>query len=99
MEQFFVLILSSLSSFWGHHFGERFFDKKRDKCLVIKNYHIHHSVFGILAITAAITMASSFTTLALFGFGIGNIWQHKRTHNKVNERGLVFISKVNSNLT
>lgn len=97
MDHFFILLLSSLSSFWGHHFGERFLtkNKKRSVRLVIKNYHVHHSIFGVLAIIAAFIAASSFATIALFGFGLGNIWQHKRAHNKANEKGLVFISKIN----
>lgn len=26
------------------------------------------------------------------GYGVGNIWQHKNTHNRINEKGLVFIT-------
>ena len=99
MEQFFALFLSGTTSFFGHHFGERFLTKngKRNVDLVLKGYRIHHSTFGLLAIIGALISTGLYAPV-LFGFGIGNIWQHKKTHNKINEKGMVFItrhSKIN----
>jgi len=102
MEQFFALILTGVTSFFGHHFGERFLEcfftrRKKELSLVLKGYQIHHSFFGLLAILTALITTGIYTT-ALFGYGIGNIWQHKRTHNKINEKGMVFITKHIKNL-
>lgn len=100
MDHFFTLFVSGMTSFFGHHFGERFLSKnrKRNVRLVLKGYQVHHSVFGLLAILAAF-ISAGYTTFALFGYGLGNIWQHKRTHNKVNEKGMVFITKHSENRT
>lgn len=70
--------------------------KKKDKIdLVVKGYHIHHSVWGFLAICYAIFFAGSVAmAVGAVGFGLGNLWQHKNTHNRMNERGMVFIEKI-----
>lgn len=98
MEQFFALFLTGITSFFGHHIGERFLTKKGEKKirLVLKGYQIHHSFWGLLAILTAFISTGLYAT-ALFGYGIGNIWQHKRTHNKANEKGLIFITKHTKN--
>lgn len=98
MEHFFVLLISGVSSFFGHHFGERFFDKNKTAKLVLKGYQIHHSFFGLIALLLAF-ISSGIYALALVGYGIGNIWHHKKTHNNVNEKGMVFITKDQTNLT
>jgi hypothetical protein len=41
-----------------------------------------------------------FTNVVMFifiGYGVGNIWQHKKTHDRVNEKGLVFITRHSEN--
>lgn len=94
MEHFFALFFSGLGSFFGHHFGERFLTKngEKDVNLVLKGYQIHHNTFGLLAIIGALISTGLYATV-LFGFGIGNIWQHKKTHNKIGEKGMIFITK------
>ena len=94
MEHFFTLFLTGITSFFGHHLGERILTKNRKKNvrLVLKGYQIHHSFWGLIAIVTALISTGIYTT-ALFGYGIGNIWQHKKTHNKANEKGMVFITR------
>ena len=98
MDQFFILLISSISSFFGHHFGERFFDKNKKAKLVLKGYQIHHSVFGLAALLLSFISTGIYIS-ALVGYGIGNIWHHKKTHNSVNEKGMVFITKDRPSLT
>ncbi len=62
--------------------------------LRIKGYQIHHSFFGALAIILAVFLAGGVYFFAMLGYGLGNIWQHKLAHNQVNEKGLVFISRI-----
>lgn len=93
-EYFFTLLISGTASFFAHHFSEKFFTKngKKKVKLILKGYQIHHSAWGLLAIIGALISTGLYAT-AMFGYGIGNIWQHKRSHNKANENGLVFITK------
>lgn len=91
-----VSITSILIAWLGHHWGEKIFTRngRRQLKIIIKGYHVHHSCFGIVAIIGALVAASAVSAAMLVGYGIGNIWQHKHTHNRVNEKGFVFISKV-----
>ena len=98
MDHFFTFLVSGIASFFAHHAGEKFFTKngKRNIRLVFRGYQIHHSFFGVIAILAAF-ISAGYTTFALFGYGLGNIWQHKRAHNKANENGMVLITRHNQN--
>ncbi len=93
---FLTLAISAIISFLAHHWGEKFVIHKRNKPfrIIIKGYQFHHSCFGVLAIFAAPILASTLIMVAMLGFGIGNLWQHKKTHNSVNEKGFIFISKA-----
>jgi hypothetical protein len=66
----------------------------RNVRLVLFKYQFHHSFFGALFIIIAIFTLSGAVSLICIGYGIGNIWQHKITHNRMNEKGMVFINKV-----
>ncbi len=91
-----AFITSTIISFWAHHFGERFFTGNRTKNirLVVKGFQVHHSFWGVLVIAIATVFTGGVIMFALLGYGLGNIWQHKKTHNAINERGMVFISKI-----
>ena len=93
---FSTLSVSMLISFLVHQWGEQYFTRRgtRPIKLVIRGYQVHHSFFGALAILLAPILASGLIVVAALGYGIGNIWQHKKTHNSVNERGFIFISRV-----
>lgn len=93
-----IAFTSAITSFCAHHAAEKFVTKngRRDIRLVFRGYHIHHSFFGVAAVACALIFASSVYVFVLFGYGIGNIWQHKYTHNKANEPGMVFISKISN---
>jgi len=96
MVAFAALILSSISAYWSHHFVENFLTNNGKKSirLIIRRRQIHHSFWGIMSIAIALLFTQGFIMLAMIGYGIGNIWQHKLTHNRLGEPGLVFISKV-----
>ncbi|MDZ4243669.1 MAG: hypothetical protein U1C57_01035 [Candidatus Doudnabacteria bacterium] len=94
MYQILTLSLSSLVAFFAHHHGEKFLKRRKNIRLILKGYHIHHSLFGAMAIFVGIIFSSGLLMFALLGYGLGNIWQHKYTHNKVNEKGMVFVSRI-----
>ena len=96
MEQTIIFISSGVTAFFAHDWTEKRLTQngKKQIRLVVKGYQIHHSFFGMLAIFYAILVASGGLAAILIGYGLGNIWQHKVTHNRVNENGLVFISKT-----
>ena len=96
MTLYLSFIISATISYLGHHFGEHFFSKRgtRNINLVFKGYQIHHSTWGALVIALAIIFASGVVASAMLGYGIGNIWQHKKTHNAAKEKGMIFISKA-----
>jgi hypothetical protein len=91
-----VLLTSGITAFFAHNFGERYITDNGQKQvrIIVKGYQLHHSVFGALTILIAIVFLSGTWAVIFFGYGVGNIWQHKITHNRVNENGLVFISKL-----
>ena len=91
-----TLLGSAFVTYFAHHYGEKFFTRNWTKKvrLIFKGYQIHHSAFGALAIVVALIISNIFATLILFGYGLGNIWQHKKTHNRFNQRGMVFISRM-----
>ncbi|PIR97392.1 MAG: hypothetical protein COT91_01655 [Candidatus Doudnabacteria bacterium CG10_big_fil_rev_8_21_14_0_10_41_10] len=93
-----VFLGSAVTSFYAHHFAEKFFTRNwtRNIRLIFKGYQIHHSTFGAMAIVVAVIIAGSFFAVVLFGYGLGNVWQHKKTHNKFDQKGMVFISKIPS---
>jgi len=95
MEQAVTFLGSAVVAFYSHHYAEKYFTRNwtRNIRLVIKGYQIHHSTWGVLAMAASLVFTSGLMTLALLGYGLGNIWQHKKTHNRINEKGLVFITR------
>ena len=90
-----TLVSTTLLAFYAHHYAEKRLTRNwtRDFKLVVKGYQIHHSFFGAVAVLIGLIFTSSFVLTILLGYGLGNIWQHKKTHNRVNEKGLVFITK------
>ncbi|MBI4050451.1 MAG: hypothetical protein HY396_00540 [Candidatus Doudnabacteria bacterium] len=91
-----TLLTSAVVTFLAHHFGEKFFTRNWTKQirLTIKGYQIHHSFWGAVAIVIATIFTSGTIMFALLGYGLGSIWQHKKTHNSLSEKGLVFITRV-----
>ena len=91
-----ILLISAVLSFLGHELGEKFFSNggRKKLKLVFKGRQIHHSFWGAVSIAIAMIFTQGAVSIAILGYGLGNIWQHKITHNRVNERGIVFISKV-----
>ena len=90
-----ILLISSITSYFSHHFGERVLSGKfRDIRLKFRNYQIHHSFWGVLAIILSVIFLSGNTMVAVIGYGIGNILQHKITHNRVSEKGIVFVTRL-----
>jgi hypothetical protein len=59
--------------------------------LLINQYHVHHSVAGLLLVGLSIVLCmfgfDIMSTLFTFGLGLGNVVQHTR------EEGLVFLEK------
>ncbi|KKW23315.1 MAG: hypothetical protein UY65_C0005G0017 [Parcubacteria group bacterium GW2011_GWA2_51_12] len=98
MEQAVTFTLSVSLSFLGHHLGERLLQvyRKKSPRLVVRGYRVHHSFFGILAVVIGLVFAGSYTMLATLGYGLGTIWQHRWAHNQAKEKGMVFITKVQS---
>ena len=91
-----ITLFSSLAiSFLSHQFSENFLRRNGSNVrLIIRNYQVHHSFWGMAFIAFALFFATGHYALAMVGYGLGNLWQHKLTHNRVNEKGLVFISRV-----
>ena len=88
------MIISMIATYFSHNYAENFLKRKHtDPRLIFKKYQIHHSVWGIVVIVIAFIFTSSIYTFIMVGYGIGNIWQHKVAHNKVNEKGMVFITR------
>lgn len=96
MNSAITLLISTFVTFLGHHFGEWFFNRGREKRLklVIKSFHIHHSFFGLATAAIALIFTGGWLMFVLFGYSLGNIWQHKYTHNRLGEKGLVFLSRI-----
>jgi hypothetical protein len=96
MTMLFTLSLSSFVTFYSHHFAEKFLTQNgvRNFRLILNGYHIHHSVFGLATLFVALIFLSGIMATIFVGYGIGNIWQHKYTHKRVNESGIVFITKL-----
>lgn len=69
----------------------------RDVKLIIRGWHLHHSFFGAIAIVVGAVFLGGSLSLVFVGYGLGNIWQHKLTHNRVQEKGMVFVSRVYPN--
>lgn len=96
MNQALTLAISAVCTFLGHHLGERYFTRghTRKIRIVLKGYQIHHSFFGILTAAIAIIFTGGWLMFVLFGYSLGNLWQHKYTHNRLGEKGLIFLSKI-----
>jgi hypothetical protein len=96
MNYVLVLLLSAVVSFYVHDFLDRKWigRKKLNLRLIVKGYHFHHSFFGALVILGALLFTGGgFVTVICCGYGVGNIFQHKLTHNRVKEKGMVFVTK------
>ncbi|KKW29499.1 MAG: hypothetical protein A3K06_01490 [Candidatus Doudnabacteria bacterium RIFCSPHIGHO2_01_52_17] len=91
-----TLTLSVSLSFLGHHFAESLLKRRRGSLprLVLRGYRVHHSFFGALAVVIGLAFAGSYPLLATLGYGIGNLWQHKRAHNQENEKGMTLLTRV-----
>lgn len=96
MLESFAFLTSISIAFLGHEFAERKITKNGEKQvkLIVKGRQIHHSFFGIVFIIFGITALSGMWTVVFLGYGVGNIWHHKFTHNRVGENGLIFISRM-----
>lgn len=95
-----ILIASAGLSFFIHDFLDKNYigKHKRDVKLVVWGVHFHHSFFGALVIALALVFSfGTFATVVCCGYGVGNIWQHKITHNREKEKGMVFITRVYPN--
>ncbi len=97
MEYPLVLLASAGTAFLVHDI----LDKRwigRDHAnmrLIVRGYHFHHSFFGALIILIALLFTSGgLVTVICCGYGVGNIWQHKLTHNRIKEKGMVFVTKM-----
>ena len=96
MLESFAFLTSISIAFLGHEFAERKITNHGAKQVkwIVKGRQIHHSFFGVLFIVFGIIALSGMWTVVFLGYGVGNIWHHKFTHNRVNESGLVFISRM-----
>ena len=91
-----ILFVSAGLSFFIHDYLDKNYigKAKRDIKLILWNLHFHHSFFGALVIALALVFSGgTFLTLVCCGYGVGNIWQHKITHNREKENGMVFITR------
>ncbi|HYC79570.1 MAG TPA: hypothetical protein VEC17_00930 [Candidatus Binatia bacterium] len=96
MEYILVLLISAAVSFFVHDFLDRRYIgiTKRDVKLIVKGYHFHHSFFGaVIIVLALLFTGGGYVTVICCGYGVGNIWQHKLTHNRINEKGMVFVTR------
>ncbi|MGE5392502.1 MAG: hypothetical protein ACM3NH_02035 [Candidatus Saccharibacteria bacterium] len=88
-----AFILVAAATFLLHDWLERMLVRKYGEiALVWRGYHIHHSVYGVLAICLALLIGGKALIIG-GGFGLGNLWQHKATHNRQNEKGLVLVTR------
>jgi hypothetical protein len=97
MNYVLVLLISAAVSFFVHDFLDRNYIglNKRNIRLVLRGYHIHHSFVGALVIACAFLFSGGgYVAFACYGYGMGNIWQHKVTHNRVKQKGMVFITRL-----
>lgn len=94
-----TIISSTLTSYLIHSFSENFLtrDGKRDIKLIFKGRQIHHSFWAVVVAVIALMFTNGHYTLAMLGYSLGNIWQHKLAHNRAGEPGLVFISRLSNN--
>lgn len=99
MTEAIAFIIAAGLSFAGHEIGEWYATRgrTRDVRLIIKGFHIHHSFFGLLALVGGFLVFTNVVMFIFIGYGVGNIWQHKKTHDRVNEKGLVFITRHSEN--
>jgi hypothetical protein len=95
----FILFLSATGASYGFHTAFETLASRRAEPvrLIIGNYHLHHSVLGIFSIIVGIAAWPAVLAPVALGYGVGNIWQHKLVHNKVNEKGLVFVDRFPKN--
>ena len=90
-----TLLGSTFIAFFAHHFVEKKLTRNwtRNLRVIIRGYQIHHSTWGAVALVMSIAFTSGLLMMAILGYAIGNIWQHKYTHNRINEPGFIFLSK------
>ncbi|MBX4187854.1 MAG: hypothetical protein KW793_01825 [Candidatus Doudnabacteria bacterium] len=99
MENAFVLLITAASAFFVHDYLDRHYTgrRKRNIRIIIRGYHFHHSFFGVMIIALGLLFSGGgFMAFACYGYGVGNIWQHKLTHNRVRQRGMVFVTRFHS---
>jgi hypothetical protein len=96
MEHMTVLVASAGVSFYVHDFLDKNYigKNKRDVKLIIRGYHFHHSFFGAMIIALGLLFSGGYVALVCCGYGVGNIWQHKLIHNRLQEKGMVFVSRL-----
>jgi len=88
MGLFFMLVISLVSGAMITAFYEKFF---RGIKLSVNDYHLHHSLYGIVLILVSVLLYSREVELAILlgtvAFGLGSILQHTYSEH------LVFIEK------
>ncbi len=90
-----AILSSATVSYFAHHWAEAFLKNRGANIrLVVKGYHVHHSFFGALFLLIGIVFTSSVVAAIMAGYGVGNLWHHKITHNRAQEKGLVFLNKL-----
>lgn len=92
-----ILVASAGVSFYIHDFLDKNYigRNKRDVKLIIRGYHFHHSFFGAIVIVLSLVFSGGgYVMVICCGYGLGNIWQHKLTHNRVQEKGMIFVSRL-----
>ena len=96
MTEIFAFSLSSIIAFYTHSVAEKFLSRgeKKNVRLIFHGIQIHHSFWGAMIAVIGLIFASGVFATVLFGYGVGNIFQHKVTHNRINEKGMVFLTKV-----
>jgi hypothetical protein len=95
MNDALLITAAALVSFSAHDLFESILGRHKHHFVIkIRGYHLHHSFFGMLIAVVGLAYASGIIALICCGYGLGNIWQHKIAHNRVAEKGMVFITKA-----
>lgn len=95
MNPILLITLSFLTGLFATKYWERWVvpvAMQKKKLVIVKDFHIHHSIIGLLMFVAATysqKIDHTLTALALLGLGLGIIVQHT-----LSEKRFTFIDKV-----
>jgi hypothetical protein len=94
MHEAILLAAAAMVTFAAHDLFELAVNSQKIKFrFIVFGWHFHHSVLGILVGLAGFAFASGGVLLVCCGYTVGNLLQHKVAHNRVNEPGMVFVTR------